>query len=101
MPIAAVLEFARGHLRAVEPARCHRCLRSVFNRTTRTSCSLGYAGYQYKSPITLSLQDAPPCGVASWSLWFRLTLLFASLTSMATTIIAEERARCGVVGMIE
>jgi hypothetical protein len=61
----------------------------------------GYAIYQCKSPITLSQQDAPPCGVASWSLWFGLTLLFASLAGMATTIIAEERAGCGVVGMIE
>jgi hypothetical protein len=46
-------------------------------------------------------QDAPPCGVAPWSLWFRLTLLLASLTGMATTIIAKEGARWGVVGMIE
>jgi hypothetical protein len=45
-------------------------------------------------------QDAPPCGVASSSLWFRLTLLVTSLTDMATTIVAEEGARCGVVGMI-
>jgi hypothetical protein len=52
-------------------------------------------------PITLSQQDAPPYGVAPWSLWFRLALLLASLTSMATTIVAEKRARCGVVGMIE
>ena len=59
------------------------------------------SGYQCKSPITLSQQDAPPYGVAPWSLWFRLTLLFASLTGMATTIVAEERGRCGVVGMIE
>jgi hypothetical protein len=34
-------------------------------------------------------------------LWFRLTFLLASLTGMATTIVAEEGARCGVVGMIE
>jgi hypothetical protein len=54
-------------------------------------------GYKCKSPITLSQQDAPPCGVAPWSLWFRLTLLLASLIGMATTIVAEEGARCGVV----
>ena len=34
-------------------------------------------------------------------LWFRLTFLLASLTGMATTIVAEEGARCGVVGMID
>ena len=34
-------------------------------------------------------------------LCFRLTFLLASLTGMATTIVAEEGARCGVVGMIE
>ena len=34
-------------------------------------------------------------------LWFRLTFLLASLTGMATTIVAEEGARCGVVEMIE
>ena len=59
------------------------------------------AGYQCKSSIALSQQDAPPCGVAPWSLWFRLSLLLASLAGMATTIVAEEGAGCGVVGMIE
>jgi hypothetical protein len=39
--------------------------------------------------------------VAPWSLWFRLTLLLASFAGMATTIVTEEGAGCGVVGMIE
>jgi hypothetical protein len=38
--------------------------------------------------------------VAPRSLWFRLTLLLASLTGMATTVVGEVGARCGVVGMI-
>jgi hypothetical protein len=31
----------------------------------------------------------------------RLSLLLASLTGMATTIVAEEGARCGVVGTMK
>ncbi len=38
--------------------------------------------------------------VAPWSLWFRLTLLLASLASMAATIVTEEGTTCCRISVV-
>jgi len=50
----------------------------VINRTVTAGCAAVWRSHPVK-------------------LWFRLTFLLASLTGMATTIVAEEGARCGVL----